>query len=519
MTMKLLALVVALAAGLAPLAARAQPRPPAAPQLATELEALRVRVDELSAGAAAAGAAAEQAQALAADVAALRQRVDELAGRQASIPDAREQLDRLAQRADALEEEIRVVVGRVAELERPGVSTGAVGGAGVGYGDGFTAATADGAYGLSLSGYLQTRLELALAEELDDVVATGLRVRRARVGLGGWLGSDRLRFKLMLDAAAAPALLDFFVDYRVGSWLVVRAGQTKLQFTRSFITSSTRLVFPERPEIVERFRYDRDPQLAVQGVLWGGRVGYYAALSNGAGPNVSNDNIDFAFSAHAEVAVVGARVRAAEGDVEASDQLAVTVGASAVADLHPLPDRIPGVVTAPGMPAELDTDVDGDGDRDNVRVTSLGVDAALRYRGLGVEAEWLLRVEDWGTIIEPNPELRAALDAIGGSGSQRLYQAFYAQASYMLLPRRLMVAARGGHGRLPLLGLGGRPSGVQPASRVLELGALVQLYDDAVGGRALGLAYDFRNYNARAGDDDPEADKQHRVVIETQLRF
>ncbi len=491
----------------APLTADAQTKPTVS-SLAAEVEALRAEVAELKAAAATVPTLAQAVEDIDAKLAVIQQDIETLRAQQKSIPDATAAIDGLGARVASLEEEVKGLRGRMAEVERPGVKSepaaGGVGGV---------------ASGLGVSGYTQFRGQLKLPSGFDDIDESTLRIRRARLGVAGKLGGDGdLSYKVVFSLIKSPAALDYYLDYKVMPELSVRAGQYKTQFTRSFTTSSTKLAFVDRSGAIESFRYDRDLQIGVHGRLLDDRLAYHVAVGNGAGLNDVNDNIDFDQTVRVQYGALGKVFKEAEGDVGGTDEPALVVGASFVHDLTPVPSTVSGLVDADGDPVQINTDVDDDKDHDNVRVMSVGVDAAFRYMGVGVEAEWFLRRESWGTILGQNPELEDALDAIGGGGETRNYQGFYGQATYMVLPKRLMVGARFAQSRLPLLAVGGRSSKVPGASRLQEVDVLVQLYDDRFGGRALGLNYTFFNLDANGGAD-PNGDKSHRIILETQYKF
>lgn len=503
------ALSVALLA--APLAALAQtpapPAPPAKPTLAglaEQVAALRAELEQLKEAAAQVPTLAQAIKDIDGRLAVLEQDLAQLRRQREAIPDAVAAIDDLSARLTALEQDVRALRTSVAGLERDGAGAGGGGGGAV-YKGGFELATADGLYTINLNGYAQVRYEAGLASGFDDIEDSGFELRRARIGLKGRLGGDALTYKVLFDTVKSPSAHDYYLDYEVMPELVIRAGQYKNQFTRSFITSSSKLIFPERSAAIEGLRYDRDVQVGVHGELVDGKVSYYAGLSNGAGRAKTNDNIDLNPVVRVEVALLGTVFEPASGDIKGSEEPALVIGAGFVHDLVALPGTLAGI--------ELENDVDGDGDIDNVRVVSFGVDAAFRYQGFALEADFILRRESYGTILDSNPELDAALDAIVSGDATRTYEAIVAQASYMVMPRRLLVGARYGQSRRAVLGVDGRHATALPAGpRLMEFDGLVQLYDDAFGGRALGLQYTYFNYSGGGPSS-------HRVILETQLRF
>jgi hypothetical protein len=505
--------VAALTGWLTPAATWAQGKLDEA-RLAADVVALRADVDELKKSAAQGATVAASLQEIDQRLSVLAQDVAKLGQARDASPDVAAELDGLDDRVTRLQEDVAGLRAAVAAGERPAAG----GGGGIAYDRGFALVTPDGRFSLKLGGYGQFRSQLAVATGFDEVNDSTLRLRRARLGMSGHLGSKDLAYKVVFETIASTPALDYHLDYTFFSALILRAGQYKTQFTRSFITSSNKLAFPERVRVVENLRYDRDIQVGLLGRLAGARLAYYVGLGNGAGKNKVNDNIDYAATLRVEAGVLGAVFTPSEGDVEGSTEPRLVVGAALIHDLVAMPKTITGVNDAAGEAIALNTDVDGNGKTDNVRVISGGIDAVFRYRGVELVAEWILRHERWGSILDLNPELAAALDVIGGGGPNRSYQGFYGQATYMVLPRQLMVGARVGHARQTLLGVGGDGSAVPKDSRLFEIDGLAQLYGERFGGRALGLQVSYFDTNAKDGTD-AAGDKEIRLILETQVVF
>jgi prefoldin subunit 5 len=443
-------------------------------------------------------------------IAAMRVELDTIAAGHRAIPDTVALVDDVALRVRALESEIASLRTALASLEQP--SHGGGGGA-VAYRNGFNWTSEDGDFALALGGLLQGRLATRLSGGVDDVLETGYSLPRARLSASGHAGSTDLTYSLLFDLTRSTPALDVFADYRFRDELVLKWGQYKTHFTRSAMTLGRNLVFPERPAAVANLAYDRDIGVGVHGRLASERLDYYFGLSNGGGANRLNDNIDMLIVARLDGVVLGERFANSYGDLAKSQRPTVMVGAGVAHDLV-------GVPAAVGEIALID-DVDGDGERDNVRVVSASADVVFRHRGLEVAVEGVMRHEQWGTIIEGNPDLAATL-AFGRKN--RTYLGFFGQATY-LLPKQILVGGRVAHSRVPFLGVGGRDSALPMSScadrcdavRLLELDALVQLYNKR-GQRIVGLQYSLLNFNAKDGADFAD-DKEHRVIVEGQVQF
>ncbi len=514
MSRTLVAVLVSISVALVAAPAVAQKRDDVA-KLSEKIAAVEARLAELQQATVQVPTALEAIQELSQQVAALTQALDKVQAEHRSVPDAVARLDDLTSRLGAAERELALLRTTVAGLGQ--ASTGGSGGA-VSYRDGFHWATGDGAYSLALTGVLAARYQAVMQGKLTSLDQSTFSVPRARLGAAGTLGSPKLAYQLRMDVAGTPAALDVYGDYAFRPELALRFGQYKTPFTRIAQTEGEDLAFPERPEMMTRLAYDRDLGVGLHGLLLSDRLDYFVGLQNGGGANRPNDNIDFLVVARVEGRVLGEQFARGYGDTGRTEQPTLSVGAGVTHDLVAVPDR---VIRPGGTDIVLSTDVDGDGDRDNVRVLGASADAVFRLRGLEVAVEGILRYEQWGTILDGNPDLQAAL---AYQRKNRSYISFYGQATY-LLPHQILVGARLAHGRLPLLGIGGRESSLpHPACfgrcdgvRLLEADGLVQLYNHR-GQRMVGLQYSLLDYNAKDGGD-LDADKEQRITAEAQVRF
>ncbi|HTE55428.1 MAG TPA: porin [Kofleriaceae bacterium] len=494
--------------------AQGQADEPAAParagaqDLKAQVAAIRKQLDELRSTAAQAQTVAGSVQQLSGRVTALEQRIDRLGRQRAAGPELTASVDRLSAQANALERDVEGLRTQVAGIEQPAAG-GGVGS--VEYKRGFEWTTGDGAYSLKIGGFVQPRYEASLAEEANSVNRSTFRLRRGRLILGGHAGRDELTYKVQLETTVADAsALDYYVDYELLPELAVRAGQDKLYFTRAWWASDSTIDVLERPASVEGLRYDRDIGVWAHGELFGDRVYYHAGVSNGAGPNKRNDNIDTATLVRVEAALLGARFDAFVANLTRDPDPRLMIGAGAVHDLVALPPAVAGTPVN-------NRDVDANGETDNVRVWSASVDAALRWHGLELIAEGIWRHERWGTIVQhaDNQALATLIDA--DSEGHRNYLGGYVHASFPIIPELLQIAARVGHSRVALLGVGGRVvnDAPPPGDRLLEATGQLRYFH---GNLTLGGSYSLFNYNNKSG---PElaGDIEHVFIVQGQLNF
>jgi hypothetical protein len=491
--------------------AEVQPARPSAGDLRGQVAAIRKDVDQLKASAAQSQTLSGSVQALSARVTALSQQVERVSRQRAAGGDVAVTLDRLSAQTATLERDVESLRTQVAGIEQPGAGPGgSAGSAGLEYKRGFEWTTGDGAYSIKIGGFFQPRYQATVAEGADSVDEATFRLRRARLAVGGQAG-EQLDYKVQLEVSGggSPAL-DYFLDYEIAPELSVRVGQDKLYYTRVWWASDASIDIFERPSGVEGVRYDRDIGIWAHGWLLDERIYYHAGASNGAGPNETNDNIDLVSLVRVDATLLGARFDAFSANLTLDPELRVMAGAGATHDLVQLPAQVAG--TAVGS-----RDVDGDGDTDNVRVWSTSADLALRWYGLELIVEGLWRHERWGSILDhtDNAPLAIAIDA--DSQGHRNYLAGYVHASYPIIPDLVQLAARFGHSRIALLGVGGRSIDSPPrGDRLVEATAQVRLF--VSGNLSMGGAYSYLDHNTRVGPEQA-GDIEHFFIAQAQLNF
>jgi hypothetical protein len=351
-------------------------------------------------------------------------------------------------------------------------------------------------------------------------------LRRDRISWDGFAFSPKLGFRLEIELGQGVVMpLDVYVEGRASPHWIVRAGQIRVPFSRSWMTPEQMLLFPERALGTDEFRYSYDLGLLVETSWFSGRVLGFVGAFNGAGPDVAtNDNLEPMMIARLEVTPTRTLVARAEGDRSHTPRPAVSVGATATVDYVPVPNGYgytSGVPIAPRPISSFDTD--NDGRRDAVRVVEGELDAALRWRGFAADAEIYARRESWGAVgaLQPTPSSQFSPRAD--------YAGAFAQLSYSFR-RGLQAAGRLSVTELSPLTVGGRlrPTatctsldGMTFACRLpyadrraeLSLLAAYSLWD----GHLLGaLMYSLLNWSATSGDFVPAA-REHDVIAQLQF--
>ncbi|MGE5741183.1 MAG: porin [Candidatus Aminicenantes bacterium RBG_16_66_30] len=147
---------------------------------------------------------------------------------------------------------------------------------------------------LKLSGYAQM-FGVAWDRGTDT-----FSLRRARIALAGGIVKD-LRFKLSVDVAKSPTLLDAEIEFEPAAVAGVRFGQFRVPFSLESYTSTADLDLVNRSSVVEALAPGRDNLSSGRdvGVVLFGRVSfleYTLGFVNGAGINKTDTNSHKDFS-------------------------------------------------------------------------------------------------------------------------------------------------------------------------------------------------------------------------------
>jgi hypothetical protein len=489
----------------APAAPRvAKPKPPTVVELDARLVKLEAELAELGKLAVDVPGLAKTLADIGAAVATLRQDVDQLRAQAAGEAQLVARVDGIDQRLASLSEALAAVKADVATLMAP--KPVKIGGDGGRWEDGFVVVD-EPRFLLKIGGYAQLHYTATAQEAFDETKESGFSLRRARLALAGRAYSPKLTYKLQLELAGGASLLDYWFEGQLGRGVSIKAGQFKVPFSRSFITPAEKLTFVERPVAVDELRYDRDLGVWLGFSGSGGKLQAGVGVWNGAGRKRNeNDNIDPLLGARVQVTALGEPFSPEEGDFDGTAEPRLAVGAGATFENAPVPDAY-GFGTAE---QPLDTDVDGDGDRDNVRIMQAGLDVALRWRGLGVEAEGFVRGEDWGVI--PNQQAKPFTPEYAMFGG-------YVQASYFVLPARLLLGARFSRTAVSLLGGGRARTATPPGDRLQEISAFASYFRERHG-MELGLMWSFLDWSSRDGSTaNTKGAGEQRFLLEAQLGF
>jgi TolA-binding protein len=375
-----------------------------------------------------AAAAQHAAQEAEAQVIELRRQIDALERQHQSYDDVRRRLDEI----DARQGEIDRHAQAAADANPPETSVIRF------HDDGFSIRSPDN--GFYLHPLLRVQAiytgEIASKGFADKAApdTSGFSLGRAEMILEGHVGGPFFQYRLQLDAAESPSLKDAYVTWQPNRMLALEAGQFKVPYGLQRQYWKAELEFIDISVPMAAFSLERDLGLMAVARLLPGRLTVQAALLNGAGANVPNDNFDLAYALRI-VATPFGPLPATEGDIEGHARPLLSIGAAGYFNL------VPTDIVARSSGTLTDTDEDGNGRIDNVAIWQGGLELRALWRGAALQSELFGRREDPGSG-SPLPAVRN-------------YWGGYVQGSYFVLPHRLEVAARIGHTDLPLYGATG----------------------------------------------------------------
>lgn len=278
--------------------------------------------------------------------------------------------------------------------------------------------TTDNSFRMDIYGYAQARYtyqtnDITGAEDLSN-----FQVQRMRLGFKGYVGSDKLKYQMLLSASQSGeydkvGLLDWFVDYSHAKELGIRAGQFKVPYSTSFTISASELQFIERTQVDSNFRLDRDNGVNIYGKVLD-KLTYNIGVYNGEGRNKSNPDNGMLYAARVLFEPLG-KYSYNESDIQMTSKPVILVSAAYSAS----EDQAGSTNT--NLNASLAATALGKSD-----VTGSNAFVGAKYRGASIHGEYFKR---W---IGPEKN----------SVSDEKADGYYLQGGYFVVPKSMEVAAR-----------------------------------------------------------------------------
>lgn len=264
----------------------------------------------------------------------------------------------------------------------------------------FTAA--DSSFTVKFAPRIQTRFQSAWSHD-GDTYGEGeynFLVRRARFKFDGWAYSPKLRYKLELglsnrDISGASQynrntpryILDAVVMWNFAPGFELWAGQTKLPGNIERVVSSGNLQLIDRSILNSKFNIDRDMgiQLRYKHKIGQMLVREKLALSQGEGRNITEGNLGgLQYTSRLELLPFGAFAK--KGDYSQSDLVREADLKLMLAATYDLNQN--AVKNRSNMGSYMALD---DGSLYQTDITTVFVDAMLKYRGFSIMAEYANR--------------------------------------------------------------------------------------------------------------------------------
>lgn len=257
----------------------------------------------------------------------------------------------------------------------------------------------------------------------DNDEDSGLRntssfdIVRARIIVSGTALHNEFSYFIQPDfvsngdgSSKSPELLDAYITWHACDWMDVRMGQSKVNYDRQFNVHDAKLQFPDRSVASDFFNPGRQSGVGATGNWLDGKLWATAAMYNGYsdGEGINRRGVDTNHAAALSVRwnALGNMDSYSEGDVEWSDDAAVSLGGSY-------------------LYSDSNNDL-GDGALTDVDTNAISVD--VNFKGWG----WSAHSELYYQSIDPDVSGSEEIEPIG----------FYVQGGYFLNPKKLEIAAR-----------------------------------------------------------------------------
>ncbi len=231
------------------------------------------------------------------------------------------------------------------------------------------------------------------------------------------------------------------MDYAIAEEFRIRVGVTKPPFGRQELNSRRRLQFVDRSLANEAFTFNRALGVVFSGTLVE-RLHYAIGVTNGLdnqddSPSLEQLDTHFAYAGRLVATILGQRIRE-ESDLAYAQTPQLEFGMSLAAHDDNGDRRNDAWFAVPnGLRRGRGIGGYGAADLTGAELRQFGADAAFRYRGFSLTAEYWLRCVD-------GEDPRGEWERFTGRDDRLHQQGGYVQAGYFLVPRRIEIAGRVG---------------------------------------------------------------------------
>lgn len=259
----------------------------------------------------------------------------------------------------------------------------------------------DSVFLLNIRFRMQNRVGLrSPQEQLPEITEIDARVRRLRLRFDGFVGSRALQYYIQLSFSRSDVdfdnsgetriVRDAMVYYQFSPSFYMGFGQSKLPGNRQRVTSSGNIQFADRSVANNQFTIDRDYGFFAyyKQALGASVVNLKGALSAGEGRNINRTDNGLAYTLRGEWLPFGSFANSgdySEGDLEWEERPKLSL-ATTFSYNHKTTNS-GGQIGQP-LPS-------------GINLRSWIADAAFKYQGHGVVAEYFWRASSTASLTDP----------------------------------------------------------------------------------------------------------------------
>jgi phosphate-selective porin len=253
---------------------------------------------------------------------------------------------------------------------------------------------------------------------VEDGVTAAFSIPRLRFYIQGTVFKPWMKYKIEAELANLRTdatnninngrLTDAYVEFARSPYATVRAGQYKVPFGMQQVTSDTRQEFVDRSIADAKFAPARDVGVMLSGLFLDKKLGYQAAVFNGAGQNNPQDDRGFLYVGRIAYDPLG-EYRLIEGAVDNPEKS--TLHFALAYRLGEVPRGLSSVGTTTHVNNE----------------NALGFEFAWKLRRFYAMAEYFQQTDE-----QENPTVGPDIDADG----------FHAQFGVFVVPKKQELAVR-----------------------------------------------------------------------------
>jgi phosphate-selective porin OprO/OprP len=306
-------------------------------------------------------------------------------------------------------------------------------------GQGMTFTSPDDRFQLAISGQMQFRYTFFDNDGIGIVNKSEWRIRRLKTNFNGYTFTKDLTFKMNLNWAnllnngdGSTVIEETYMNYRIIDEAQIRVGQDKVQYGRNWITPSSQNEFVETAFVTDAFKPGYDIGLGANGTVQKGLLTYAAQWVGGKGQNTVSSTNNNAYNLRLAVNPLG-DMKYSEADIEMSPKPLLSVGSSyyhntlkknTALTFEKNNNNYAGANGWLGRNAAQFSPVA------NVNINTFESDMAFKWMGLFVQTEYF-----WGQGTGTGT-------SANGYDANVISNGFYAQAGYMVLPKKVELAVR-----------------------------------------------------------------------------